>query len=303
MLRARLSLVLASLLVAALGLLAGCDMIGGGDSKRIDTEWQRSALIDGHLARWLAVAPTESGLFRTAVDRNWAPKPVQPGDVTGQSRLIYAMAIGYEVTRDKRYLDAAQRGADFLLTRFQDPVHGGFFYRVAPDGKVIADYKNTYGHAFALFALSHLYRVTKEERYRTAALATWQAIDRGLRDTHGGFRDTQRDFLAGAPANRSQNPVMHMFEALLALIDATQDPAARAGATSVGNFVVYKLMQGQPDGSATSPSGTTRNGSRCKPRTRAPTSTSGTSSSGATCCWARKAAACRRSTPRPPNAC
>jgi cellobiose epimerase len=234
------------------GLLGGCDFFRE-EGQRIDADWQRRALVDGHLARWLAVAPTESGFFRTALDRQWAPKAQQPGDLTGQSRLIYAMAIGYELTRDKRYLDAAVRGANFFLTHYQDPLHGGFFYRVSPEGKVLAEHKNTYGHAFALFALSHLYRVTQDERYRTAALATWQTINRSLRDAEGGFRgDAPRDFaLTGASTgNRSQNPVMHMFEALLALIDATQDPAARAGATSVGNFVVYKLLQGQADGSA-----------------------------------------------------
>lgn len=233
-----------------LSLLAACDMVRS-ESQRIDAEWQRRSLVDGHLARWLVAAPMESGAFRTALDRNWVPKAQQPGDLTSHSRLVYAMAIGYEVTRDKRYLDAAVRGGDFMLKHFQDPVHGGFFFSVSAEGKPIAQHKNTYGHAFALYALSHLYRVTKEERYRTAALATWQTIDRSLRDAQGGFRgNAPRDFLLGAPGNLSQNPVMHMFEALLALVDATQDPAARAGAASVGHFVVYKLMQGQADGSA-----------------------------------------------------
>lgn len=239
-----------ALAVVMLGLLGACDMVRG-ESQRIDAEWQRRSLVEGHLARWLAAAPMESGAFRTAFDRNWVPKAQQPGDLTGHSRLVYSMAIGYELTRDKRYLDAAVRGGDFLLKHFQDPVHGGFFHSVSPDGKPLAEHKNTYGHAFALFALSHLYRVTKEERYRTAALAAWQTIDRSLRDPQGGLRsNAPRDFALGTQGNNSQNPVMHMFEALLALVDATQDPAARAGAASIGHFVVYKLMQGQADGSA-----------------------------------------------------
>jgi cellobiose epimerase len=243
-------LLVLSLGLALLSLLGACDMVRG-ESQRIDVEWQRRSLVDGHLARWLAAAPMETGAFRTVFDRHWVPKAQQPGDLTGHSRLVYVMVTGYEVTRDKRYLDAAVRGGDFMLKHFQDPVHGGFFYRVSPEGKPLAEHKNTYGHAFAMYALSHLYRVTRDERYRTAALATWQTIDRSLRDPHGGFRgDAPRDFLLGAPGNRSQNPVMHLFEALLALVDATQDPAARAGAASVGHFVVYKLMQGQADGSA-----------------------------------------------------
>jgi uncharacterized protein YyaL (SSP411 family) len=40
------------------------------------------------------------------------------------------MVVGYETTGERRYLDVAIRGADFLLNRFPDPQHGGFFDRV-----------------------------------------------------------------------------------------------------------------------------------------------------------------------------
>ena len=160
------------------------------------------------------------------------------------------MAIGYETTGEKRYLEEAVRGTEFLLNRFHDAQYGGFFANVDADGRVIDAGKNTYGHAFALFALSHVARVTKDERFRSAALTAWDEIALHLRDSDGGFRpDAPRDF---SPSNslRTQNPVMHMFEALLALIDATGDPRALAGAQSVGNFVLYKLLEGQADGGA-----------------------------------------------------
>lgn len=43
---------------------------------------------------------------------------------------------------------------------------------------------------------------------------------------------------------------MHMFQALLALIDATGEDRAVAGAQSVGDFVLYKLLQGEANGGA-----------------------------------------------------
>lgn len=247
---------MAALAALPLGSLVGCDQVREqvGSGSRVDADWHRRALLEGHLARWLAAAPTPNGFFRTQFDRNWTPRAQQPGFLTGQSRLVYAMAIGYELTRDTRYLEAARAGADFLLTRMQDPVHGGFFFRVSPEGKPQAEHKNSYGHAFAIFALAHLHRVAPDERWRQAALRTWQVVDRGLREPGGGLRaDAPRDFLGVATGNRTQNPLMHLFEALLALVDATQDDAARAGATSLGHFAVYQLMQGQPDGSACIP--------------------------------------------------
>jgi cellobiose epimerase len=250
---ARLLAFIAVLL--ALGA-AGCDA-RRDDSARIDVQWHRSSMVDGLLARWLAVAPAEGGFLQTSFDRSWKAKAEQPGYLTEHARLVYSLINGYEVTRDKRYLEAANRSADFLLTRFRDPVHGGFFQRVAADGKVLYDTKNTYGHAFALLALSHMARVTGEARYRTAALAAWRDIDLWLRDGKGGFfRELPRDFSktgAVANENKTQNPLMHLFEALLALHDATQDPVAMKGAKSLGEFVVYRLMQGRPEDGASIP--------------------------------------------------
>lgn len=232
-----------------LGTICAC-----ADRSRIDVDWHRTDLTDGLLARWLLVAPSPSGFMRTAVDRQWQPLAAQPGYLTEQARLIYAMAIGYEVTKDKRYLNAATRGADFMLTHFKDPLHGGFYLRVDMNGKVISSAKNTYAHAFALFALSNVARVTGDEHYRTAALQTWQDIDTGLRHPGGGFYgELPRNFARpadGANSALSQNPLMHMFEALLALHDATQSPIAQKGAKNLADFVVYRLLVGTADGGA-----------------------------------------------------
>jgi mannose/cellobiose epimerase-like protein (N-acyl-D-glucosamine 2-epimerase family) len=229
-------------------LLTACDAMHD-TSQTIATQWHKQD-IAAHLSRWLAIAPTPSGLFVGGFDRQWHPVPSNGTDLTTQGRLIYTMVVGYETTGDQRYLDAAIRGADFLLVHFHDPVHGGFFARVDAGGAVINPAKQAYGHAFALFALSHVARVTKEQRFRKAALSAWHDIDLNLRDADGGFRpDAPRDF-GVTTSLRNQNPLMHLFEALLALIDATGDPQASAGAQTLGNFVLYRLLQGQPDGAA-----------------------------------------------------
>lgn len=231
---------------------AGCDKAHNAP-QRIDPQWHRVTLVDRLLVHWRNVAPTASGFMPTAVDRRWTAAPEQPGYLTDQARLVYSFIIGYEVTRDQRYLDAAQRGADFLLTRFRDPVHGGYFTRVSADGTVVYAAKNTYGHAFALLALSHMFRVTTNPRYRDAALLTWSEIDTWLRHPRGGFRgELPRDFSQAGQAQAlgSQNPIMHLFEALLALHDATHDPVALAGAKGIAEFVVYRLLVGTPEGGA-----------------------------------------------------
>ncbi|MBL0207962.1 MAG: AGE family epimerase/isomerase [Propionivibrio sp.] len=239
-----------SVLCVAL-LLSGCDIVTG-NNHNLAIQWHRHDL-DTQVARWLAVSPTPSGLLLGKFDRQWHSASPQTGDLTSHSRIIFAMIIGHEITGDKRYLEVALRGTDFLLSRFHDSQHGGFYNHVGIDGQVINAAKNTYGHAFALLALSQMARVTREEKFRIAALNAWHDIDTHLRDADGGFRPEAPPDFGPSSSLRNQNPVMHMFEALLALVDATGDPQALAGAVSVGNFVVNKLLEKQPDGGARIP--------------------------------------------------
>lgn len=237
-----------ALLVLATCLL-GCDPFAPRPLQP-DAKWHEKALVDGHLAHWLAVAPAESGFLRTSVTRKWQPREQNTTDLVAQSRAIYVLVSGYEVTGDPRYLDAARRGADFLLRHFPDPVHGGLFRAVDAGGRAVNDSKHTYGHAFAIFALAHVARATRDDRYRDAAVAAWRAVRVNLRDASGGFRpESPRDF-SGTSGSRTQNPVMHLFEALLALHDATGDPEVLSDARAVGDFVVYRLLRGLSDGGA-----------------------------------------------------
>jgi mannobiose 2-epimerase len=239
----------AAIVLIAIGGIASCDF---PSSRRFvpDAQWHQRALVEGHLSHWLAVAPSETGFLHSSVTRTWQLRNQKSTDLVGQTRLIYVLLSGYELTADPRYLDAARRGADFLLRHFRDTVHGGFFKVVGTDGQVVNDSKHSYGHAFAIFALAHAYRVTQDERYRDAAVSGWRAVSFGLRDPGGGFRGSApRDFGKSAEM-RTQNPVMHLFEAMLALHEATGDAESLAGARGIGDFVLHKLLQGKPDGSA-----------------------------------------------------
>jgi len=114
-------------------VLGGC----GRDwevATRIDRDWYRRNLEEAHLAHWLAAAPTGTGFFNTALDRHWQPVAEQPGDLVAQARTIYVMAIGHEVTAHPAYLEQVRQGTEFLLRHYRDPIHGGWYEAVAPDG-------------------------------------------------------------------------------------------------------------------------------------------------------------------------
>ncbi len=116
----------------------------------------------------------------------------------------------------------ARKGADWLFTRCR-PRDGapGFVHVVDPSGEVLDGRRDAYDQAFALYALSWLYRLDRDAQVRREidALVGW--MEEALWDRqHGGYAEGDYE----APLRR-QNPQMHAFEAMLALYDATQDRA------------------------------------------------------------------------------
>jgi mannose/cellobiose epimerase-like protein (N-acyl-D-glucosamine 2-epimerase family) len=210
--------------------------------KHLDRQWIERSLVRDALAHWVAVAPTESGFFRNALDRRWRPAEEQHATLVSQGRLLYVFAVGYEVTGQRAYLDALRKGAAFLAGRFRDGEHGGWFFGCGPDGRVLEDHKDSYGHAFAMFGLSHGARALGDRALEAAALETWEVVRTRLRDDAGGLkRRTSRDFRVASGTN-SQNPIMHMFEAAQALHEATGSRAAFEAVAGLAEFLFDRLF-------------------------------------------------------------
>ncbi len=137
-------------------------------------------------------------------------------------------------------------GTRFLVEKFWDAEHGGWVKACAPDGMVVDDSKDCYGHAFVVFGLAHALHVIDEPRYREALADTWQILSTRFRDADGGYRYLMsRDFTYTDPL-RSQNPLMHLFEALLAAGDVPGLHALHREAATLADFILQRLVQG-PD--------------------------------------------------------
>ncbi len=167
---------------------------------------------------------------------------------TGQARVLCALAAGYDLTGDARYRTELRRGADFLLGAFLDQQNGGVYEAVSFDGEAVDARKLLYSQAFALFGLAHAYRVTRDSRYLLAGLEIWERVRSHMRDGEGGFVAEADRVFANASARRNQNPIMHLFEALLAMYDATADPQWLHDAGDVGEFVLTRLLREAPGG-------------------------------------------------------
>ncbi|HXF60093.1 MAG TPA: AGE family epimerase/isomerase [Caldilineaceae bacterium] len=198
--------------------------------------------MDEILPKWLA-AVTDEGLFLPHFDRAWRPLRRNYGTLVSQCRLLYNFSQGYALTGDRTYRNAVEQGARFLLDHFRDRKYGGWYWSCGLDGEARDRRKDSYGHAFVIFGLAHAYHCTGDQALQEALLHTWDVLTQRFRDQHGGFIWRMTEAFAGAEEMRSQNPVMHLFEALLAAGTAGGVPSLLEETQAVGDFVLSKLVR------------------------------------------------------------
>lgn len=104
--------------------------------------------------------------------------------------MIRAFAEGYRVLRDERYREAAERAAEFVLTRFR---RNGYLLRTYRGGKA---HLNAYLEDYACLAVAllDLYAVTGSDRWRDEGLRLLAQMDKLFSDeTVGGYFFTSHD--------------------------------------------------------------------------------------------------------------
>ena len=192
--------------------------------------------LRANLDLWREASAQPSGLFYPFLDRQWRRKPPSPLSCVSQCRLIYNFSRGCELWQTDAYADAARAGVA-ALQRFFNTSPGRYRWAVTPDGAGVDDTPDAYGHAFCVLALATAGRVLGEPSWVDAAWETWQYVQSALADSHGGllWRLSSPDDFARSP--RSQNPLMHSFEALMALHAAAPDGRALEAARAVLGFV------------------------------------------------------------------
>jgi len=214
-----------------------------GARHAVPINWFREHLINDILSRWLAYAQTENGLFFPHFGRNWERLNKDICTLVSQARLLYNFSVGYRLTGQAEYLEAVNHGADALLRYFRDSERGGWWYSCKLNGETLDSDKDLYGHAFVIFGLTHAAMVTGREDLKREALDTWEVVRSRFRDAHGGFAGRLTRSFGPAPHTPSQNPIMHLFEALSAL-DALDDSGrVRQGGEEVAGFVLNRLIR------------------------------------------------------------
>jgi mannose/cellobiose epimerase-like protein (N-acyl-D-glucosamine 2-epimerase family) len=155
------------------------------------------------------------------------PMPDSHKRLLVHARQIFSFTRGAELGAGAWARAAAAHGLEFLVQRFWDARHGGWFTTTDDAGVPLDRRKDLYGHAFAIFALAHHYRVSAESESLRLARATLELLRARLRDpVSGGFFEGASEDWRPVLGPRRQNPHMHLVEALLVLAEVAPDSGA-----------------------------------------------------------------------------
>jgi len=206
----------------------------------------RTHLVDELLPLWArhGLDRDRGGLWnRLRADRT--PVPDDHKRLLVHTRQLYAFSRGVELGAGSWASEAADAALEFLVSRFRDPRHGGWFSTTSLDGRPLDRGKDLYGHAFAIFALAEHHRIAGGSEPLRLARETWALVRERLLDPKsGGFFEQASEDWQPLPGPRRQNPHMHLFEALLALHRVAPGDGALAEARALAQLAETRFSDG-----------------------------------------------------------
>ncbi|MHB8530043.1 MAG: AGE family epimerase/isomerase [Caulobacteraceae bacterium] len=193
------------------------------------TRWFRRWLMVNALPAWWTLgADRARGGFFEALDQEGIPLDLpRRSRVQTRQRFVYAQAgaMGWPGP----WREAGGHAAEYLTRRFERP-DGLHRTRVGPAGETLDEAVFLYDQTFALLALAEE-GPAREDKAR----ALMAAIELGFRDPAGGFVEL------AAPRFVS-NPLMHLFEAVLAWAEVGRGEDWPALAEEIGGFALHRLV-------------------------------------------------------------
>jgi mannose/cellobiose epimerase-like protein (N-acyl-D-glucosamine 2-epimerase family) len=197
----------------------------------------RTWVIERALPLWgRAGFDTDAGSFheRLAFDAN--PIMAQPRRLMVQARQVYVFSHASLLGWYPAGRELAMRAMEQIVARYWCADGApGWVDAVGADGRVLNAMRSAYAHAFVLYAIGWCLQLERNPRLEVLARETVGFLDAALASPHGGFVDA----LPNPPAERCQNPHMHLLEAFLSLYAATGD----AGYLKRGGEIVKLLLR------------------------------------------------------------
>lgn len=158
-----------------------------------------------------------------------------------QTRMIYSFSSAYRVSGERRHLDLAAQGVDFLKAHFRDTRRGGWIWTTTRAGEQLDRAKRPYGLAFAVYSLAEFARASGDREALELAQATWDQLDRTAWDAaRGGFYHELGEDWTPVNTTKRIDTMLHNLEGVSALYAATRDAQYLAAMRRIVETIVSR---------------------------------------------------------------
>lgn len=216
----------------------------------LNKEEIKNHLVNGIIPFWSNLRDDEFGGYYGYMDYDLnLDKKAVKGCILN-SRILWFFSNAYMVLKDNSLMDQAKHAYEFMKNHCLDKENGGIYWSIRYDGKPEDTMKHTYNQAFAIYALSSYYDISKDEEALDYAFSLYRTIESKCKDEIGylealdiKFNIIPNDALSenGVMADRTMNTLLHVFEAYTELYRVSKDEDVKTKLIDIINTFADKV--------------------------------------------------------------
>ena len=216
----------------------------------LNKEEFRKHLTEGIIPFWKSLRDDEYGGYYGYMNYDLQlDKKAVKGCILN-SRILWFFSNAYMVLNDESLKDEARHAYNFMVKNCLDSEKGGIYWSVAYDGSPVETMKHTYNQAFAIYALSSYYDISRDEDALKHAFDLYNIIETKCKDEIGYLEALDRDFHIiendklsenGVMADRTMNTLLHVYEAYTELYRVTGNTEVKENLIDIINTFADKV--------------------------------------------------------------
>ncbi|MBO0321047.1 AGE family epimerase/isomerase [Muricauda sp. CAU 1633] len=153
-----------------------------------------------------------------------------PKGIILNTRILWSFSAASNHLKTNEYQFICDRAHEYLKDHFKDSIHSGVFWELDYTGNPINTRKQIYAQAFAIYALSEYYILSKNEEAKQWAIQLFEIIEKVAKDPlNGGYLEAFREDWSPIEdmrlstkdmnASKTMNTHLHILEAYTRLSD------------------------------------------------------------------------------------